>query len=211
MAEITYHLAESQLSDGTIDFYTLLGESPSADEETLRAKIQTIYAYASANRDHRNLNKRREFQALLELLPAARIALLETPKRARYDDYLAAAREGNADTDFETFMNDLLGHTESMEDKTSLLGVQDKKEPEPRARVIKAPAPPVATSTPPPATSSGLNMTALVGAVAGFAVGLLIGLLLFHLDAVPAILVGVVLGAIGFVILNKKPGGRIGT
>ena len=214
MADTTYHLAESQLDDGTIDFYTLLGESPEADVETMRAKIQAIYAYASANRDHRNLNKRREFQALLELLPAARIALLEEPKRARYDAYLAASRSGQADTDFESFMNDLLGHTESMEDKTSLLGVQEKKPAEPRARVIKAPAPPTAAATPPPsgALPSGAprQATPFFGALAGFVAGFVIGLL-FLGGAVAGLLLGVVLGAVGFVVLNKKPGGRIGT
>ena len=211
MAETTYHLAESQLDDGTIDFYTLLGEPQGADTETLRAQIQAIYGYASANRDHRNLNKRREFQALLELLPAARTALLEQPKRARYDAYLAAARAGNADTDFETFMNDLLGNTESLEDKTSLLGVQDKTQPEPRARVIKAPAPPT-TSAPvpprPPASAGGSAMMPLVGAIVGFLIGFVLGYLIK--GVVPGILVGIILGAIGFVVLNKKPGTPVG-
>ncbi len=136
MADTTYNLAESQLENGTIDFYTLLGEAPDVDEETLRAKIGAVYNFASANRDHRNLNKRREYQALLELLPAARTALLEEPKRARYDAYLSAARAGEADTDFETFMNDLLGNNPADADKTSLLGVQDK-----RATAAPTPAP----------------------------------------------------------------------
>ena len=213
MAETTYHLAESQLDDGTIDFYTLLGEPQGADTETLRAQIQAIYGYASANRDHRNLNKRREFQALLELMPAARTALLEEPKRARYDAYLAAARAGNADTDFETFMNDLLGNTESLEDKTSLLGVQDKTQAEPRARVIKAPAPPT-TSAPAapsraPAAAPVRSATPFFGAVAGFFMGLVIGLVLIH-SLWPGILIGIILGAIGYVALNKKPGTPVG-
>ncbi len=211
MADITYHLAESQLDNGTIDFYTLLGESPDADTETLRAKIGAIYNHASANRDHRNLNKRREFQALLELLPAARTALLEEPKRARYDAYLAAARADTASTDFETFMNDLLGNAETEADRTSLLGVQDKRTapaPEPKARVIKAPAPPVSSAPTPPAAGHS-SATPFFGAIAGFVAGFVIGLLLLGL--VPAILIGLILGAIGFVVLNKKPGGRIGT
>ena len=217
MADTTYYLAESQLENGTIDFYRLLDESPDVDEETLRAKIGAIYNYASANRDHRNLNKRREFQALLELLPAARTALLEEPKRARYDSYLAAARAGEADTDFETFMNDLLGNTEADADKTSLLGVQDKQTTsastpaaEPRARVIKAPAPPVASPPTPPATGNS-PLLPIFGAIAGFALGFLLGFLLFHSAIVPAVLTGAILAAIGFVLLNKKPGGRIGT
>ena len=211
MADTTYYLAESQLENGTIDFYTLLGESPNADGETLRAKIGEVYNYASANRDHRNLNKRREFQALLELLPAARTALLEEPKRARYDAYLAAARADEADTDFETFMNDLLGNAESDADKTSLLGVQDKKTrpAEPTARVIKAPAPPVASTPRPPATT-GNPMLPIFGAIGGFVLGFIVGYLLLK-GLVPAILIGAILAAIGFVVLNKKPGGRVGT
>lgn len=211
MSDITYHLAESQLENGTIDFYTLLGESPSADTETLRSKIGAIYNHASANRDHRNLNKRREFQALLELLPASRTALLEEPKRARYDAYLAASRAGNADTDFETFMNDLLGNTASDEEKTSLLGVQEKQTGETRPRVIKAPIPPVAAPSPRPAAAGGNPMIPLFGAVGGFAIGLLLGLLLFHSSVIPAVLCGLILAALAFVVLNKKPGGRIGT
>ena len=216
MADTTYHLAESQLDNGTIDFYTLLDESPGADTEALRSKIGAIYNYASANRDHRNLNKRREFQALLELLPAARTALLEEPKRARYDAYLDAARAGNANTDFETFMNDLLGNAPSDEDKSSLLGVQEKSATEARPRVIKAPAPPVASSSAsrPPASapasnSSGASMMPIFGAIGGFVLGFIIGFLIK--GVVPAILLGVILAAIGFVVLNKKPGGRIGT
>ena len=213
MSDTTYHLAESQLENGTIDFYTLLGEAPDASADTLRSKIGEIYNYASANRDHRNLNKRREFQALLELLPAARTALLEPPKRARYDDYLAAARADTAETDFETFMNNLLGTSELDADKTSLLGVQDKQksaQSEPRPRVVKAPAPPVAAPTPPPASASATPMTPIFGAIGGFVLGFIIGFVLLH-SALPAILIGAVLAAIGFVALNKKPGGRIGT
>ena len=228
MTDTTYHLPESQLDDGTIDFYALLGESPAADEETLRSKIQAIYSYATANRDHRNLNKRREFQALLELLPAARTALLEPPKRARYDEYLDAVKSGNADTDFETFMNDLLGTAASDEDKTSLLGIQEKKE-EPRARVIKTPAPapvaptataPAKAATPrvapaPPVAASGggaqRSPTGFFGAIAGFVAGFVIGMLFFHGSILIGLGIGLVLGAIGFFALNKTPGGRVGT
>ena len=211
MADINYHLAESQLNNGTIDFYTLLDAPPESNSETLRSKIGDIYNLASANRDHRNLNKRREFQTLLELLPAARAALLEEPKRARYDDYLAASRRGDADmVEFEDFMNDLLGADELNADKTSLLGVQDKQDAAPRSRVIKAPAPPVAVSTPRPSAPVGNAMMPIFGAIGGFVLGFIVGYLLLH-GAVPGLLVGAILAAIGFVALNKKPGGRIGT
>lgn len=224
MAEITYHLPESQLDNGTIDFYTLLGESPDADAEELRGKIQALYSYATANRDHRNLNRRREFQALLELMPAARIALLEPPKRERYDEYLAASKSGTADMDFETFMNDLLGNAASDEDKTSLLGVQEKTVAEPRARVIKTPPPVAAAPVPiapqkmtpkvapaPPMsapTGAPRQATGFFGAIAGFVAGFVIGLLFLH-SALIGLGIGLVLGAIGFFALNKRPSGRV--
>ncbi len=212
MSDTTYYLAESQLENGTIDFYALLGEAPDADVEVLRSKIGAIYNVASANRDHRNLNKRREYQALLELLPAARTALLEEPKRARYDSYLAAARTDSAETDFETFMNDLLGNSALDADKTSLLGVQEASATQPKPRVIKAPAPPMAQPTPQPAAPSGSSMTPLFGAIAGFVIGTVIGLVLLGgYGPIAAILLGIILAAVGYVVLNKKPGGRIGT
>lgn len=231
---IAFNLSGAQLPDSTIDFYTLLDEPPSASTEELRSKIGAIYSEAQANRDHRNLNKRREYQTLLELLPPARAALLEPPKRARYDEFLAQAKSGSAPSDFETFINDLMGFNEPMEEKTGLLGVQDKPA-EPRARVIQtpvatpskaaAPARPTPANRPAPAPSaapephispahgsaskgSGGGSLAPVGAIAGFVIGALLGFLLLH-KLLPAILIGVVLAAIGFVVLNSLPGNKV--
>lgn len=209
MAETSkYNLSNAALEDGTIDFYVLLGETSAADADVLRNRIQVLYAEAQANRDHRNLTKRREYQTLLELLPAARAALLEEPKRARYDAYLSAARTGSASTDFETFMNDLMGFNEQMEEKTGLLGVQEKKA-EPRVKVIKTPAQPEKKVEPVQKSGSGFSQTALIGGIGGLIVGALIGYLALQ-SAIPAILIGVVLGAIGFVVLNKKPNNKVG-
>lgn len=231
---IAFNLSGAQLPDNTIDFYTLLDEPPGASTEELRSKIGAIYSEAQANRDHRNLNKRREYQTLLELLPPARAALLEAPKRARYDEFLAQAKGGAAPSDFETFINDLMGFNEPMEEKTGLLGVQDKPA-EPRARVIQTPAttqpkaapqsrpapvpnrPAASSSAPGPhispasrassSTGSGGNL-APVGAIAGFVIGALLGFLLLH-KLLPAILIGVVLAAIGFVVLNSLPSNKV--
>lgn len=210
MAETSkYNLTTAALEDGTIDFYALLNETSAADAEVLKSRIQTLYAEAQANRDHRNLNKRREYQTLLELLPAARAALLEEPKRARYDAYLTAARAGNTEIDFETFMNDLMGFNEQMEEKTGLLGIQEKKA-EPRVKVIKTPVQQAAKPEPVRSNGSGVSPAAIMGGVGGFILGAIIGFIIPSGGLVPAILLGVVLGAIGFVVLNKKPGGKIG-
>lgn len=244
---IEFNLSGAQLPDNTIDFYTLLGESPSASTEELRLKIGAIYSEAQANRDHRNLKKRNEYKTLLDLLPAARVALLEAPKRARYDEFLAEARQGSAPLDFETFINDLMGFNEPMEENTGLLGVQDKPA-EPRARVISTPSAPqskpasgskpaiqpksvpanrpaaspanrpVAPSSSPtpqnpyasrPSSKSSGGNLAPVGAIAGFIVGALLGYLLLGHHLVPAILVGIVLAAIGFVVFNSNPNNKV--
>ncbi len=203
MADLSYNLADAGLDDGTIDFYTLLQESPDADAETLRTKIQALYNESQANRDHRNLNKRREYQTLLDWLPRARTALLEPEKRARYNAYLASVQSGTAEIDFEAFMDDLLGQSETMEEKTGLLGVQDKAQP-PRARVIKAPTEMPQASTPKaPASASPTPMLAIGGAFAGLIIGALIGYALGGI--VPAILVAFILGALAFALLNRKP------
>lgn len=210
MADNPFNISGAGLEDGTLDFYTLIQESPNADADTLRAKIQALYTEAQANRDHRNLNKRREYQTLLDWLPRAKSALLEPEKRARYNAYLASARSGTATEDFETFMNDLLGQNETLDEKTGLLGIQDRPQ-EPRARVIKVPsetsaAPPSVSR--PPAPAPGPPATALMGALGGFLLGAAIGYFVLH--GVPAaFLLGMVVAVVGFVALNRQPRGGI--
>ena len=209
-----FNLSEAQLADGTIDFYAMLGEAPGADTDTLRARITALYAEAQANRDHRNLTRRKEFQVLLELLPDARNVLLDGAKRPRYDAYLAQSKAGSASPDFETFMNDLMGVDEPMEAKTGLLGVSENTEV--RARVIKAPPEtpaktrPIPSRSAPVAPSAGLPMLAVGGGVVGLILGFIVGNLLFH-STIPALLVAIMIGAVLFVLLNRKtPGGKIG-
>jgi len=225
---IPFNLSGAQLPDSTIDFYTLLNEAPDASTEELRSKISAVYSEAQANRDHRNLTKRREYQALLELLPPARAALLEEPKRARYDDYLAKAKDGEAPLDFETFINDLMGLNEPMEEKTGLLGVQDKAaQPSVRSgdsNRTSAPKTPT-TSRPvpqnrPASASSGASYspssrpapssnTGLAGAAIAFVVGALLGYLVSHHQILPTLLMGVFFAALAFVVLNTQGGKKI--
>ncbi len=209
MADLSYNLADAGLDDGTIDFYTLLQELPGTDVETLRTKIQALYNEAQANRDHRNLNKRREYQTLLEWLPRARAALLDPEKRARYNAYLSSVQSGTAEIDFEAFMADLLGQNETMEEKSSLLGVQDKSQ-QPRVRVLTTPAPVPQASTPRAAGSgSSVSPVAIVGAVAGLIIGALIGRAIGNGSAVPTVLIAFIVAAIAFALLNRKPRGGI--
>ena len=235
---IAFNLSGAQLPDDTIDFYTLLNEPATASTEELRTKIGAIYSEAQANRDHRNLNKRREYQTLLELLPPARAALLEAPKRAKYDEFLTQAKSGAAPSDFETFINDLMGFNEPMEEKTGLPTIKPEEKSTPRASVIPTPASPsprsvsstkpatprpqptsrptVPSSTPEPqnpytarpAKSSGMGL-APIGAIAGFVIGALLGYLLLGHQLLPAILVGIVLAAVGFIVLNLKPNNKV--
>ena len=149
-----FNLTDAALSDGTVDFYTLIGKTPEADSEDIRLRIQALYSEATANRDNRNLKKRREYQTLLELLPPARAALLEAPKRARYDDFLSKAKSGTAPTDFETFINDLMGFNDQLEEKTGLLGTKPTEKVEPRVTVLEVPVAKPTTSSRPTAPNS---------------------------------------------------------
>ncbi len=238
-----FNLTDAALPDGTVDFYTLIGKTPDAESEEIRQRIQALYSEATANRDNRNLKKRREYQTLLELLPPARAALTEAAKRARYDEFLTKAKGGAAPTDFETFINDLMGFNDQMEEKTGLLATKDKVV-EPRASVIKTTdtPTPVNKTTPPPRTnpsttststtartgaagtsnsgnaystggtpkpSSGGGPGGIIGGVGGLVIGFGVGFLLFHHNFIPAILMGIILAAAGFVLLNGKVGNKI--
>lgn len=139
MAEPTpYNLTEAMHDNGFVDFYQMLGVAPDASTDEVRQRINVLYSEAQANRDHRNLNKRRDYQTLLEMLPQARTALLESDKRERYDEFAAQAQSGGAG-DFTTFMAGLSGAV-SDQDRTDVLGVKDAPTTAPRATVRPAPS-----------------------------------------------------------------------
>jgi hypothetical protein len=213
MPDSLYNIRDASLDDGTINYYTLIGEPSDADSEALRAKIQALYTESQANRDHRNLNKRREYQTLLEWLPRARAVLLEPEKRARYDAYLAAAQAGGAEVEFDEFIRDLLGQGEAMDEKTGLLGVQDRVQ-EPRAHVIKTPVeagakkPAVPVAPRQPATASSGSMAPVLGALGGLIIGGAIGWFVLS-SWVAALLIGAILAVVMFGALNRQPSGRI--
>ncbi len=215
-----FNLTDAALPDGTVDFYTLVNKAPDTDAETLRLRIQALYSEATANRDNRNLKKRREYQTLLELLPPARAALLDPAKRARYDEFLAQARVGASPTDFETFINDLMGFNDEMEEKTGLLATKDKagsrSAPLEVPRASQSPGPKSRPGAPPTTEGGNAYSTAprrstkpdmsggIIGLVGGFVLGAILGWLLFHHNPIPTVLIGIVLGAVGFAFLNGK-------
>lgn len=124
MAEATPYNLDAVRADGFVDFYELLGTPQGASEAELRDRIQLLYSEAQANRDHRNLNKRRDYQSLLEYLPQARTALLDADKRATYDAYAAQAQAGSVPGSFSNLMAELSGAPVG-DDRTDVLGVQD--------------------------------------------------------------------------------------
>lgn len=99
-------MTDRDLNGKWIDFYALLGLSEDADKETLRKTIGASYADASANADHRDLQRRHYFQTMVErVLPQCRRVLLDPDLRAAYDDQNARHRAGDESAlDYVTFM-----------------------------------------------------------------------------------------------------------
>ena len=99
----------SELNSQWLDFYALLGVEPDTDKDELRRKIGATYAEASANCDHRDLNRRHYFQTMVErVLPQCRRVLLDPDLRAAYDEQSQLHRNGDPNAlDYVTFMASL--------------------------------------------------------------------------------------------------------
>lgn len=123
MADSTF--SSGAQSSGFVDFYEVLGVSSTAGDDELRTRINDLYNEAQANRNHRQIEKRREYETLLELLPQARNVLLEPSKRERYDTYAAQVARGAPGPDFKTFMTQLSAKTAADPDRVDVLGVAD--------------------------------------------------------------------------------------
>lgn len=207
--------------DGFVDFYELLGADTHTSTDVLRERINALYSEAQANRDHRNLNKRRDYELLLELLPFARTVLLDADKRRRYDAYADDARAGLAGSDFETFMDTLTGKADNdAEERASLLGVAESgtRDTAPSASkngavapsakpVTDLPRPTSKAATPP--TSNRVSSQAQAGlmgsalSVGVFFIGLVIGGLALHNWPI-GLVAGGILGAITWFVTHKK-------
>jgi hypothetical protein len=111
-----------------INFYDLLGAQTEATTTALRRRINELYSEAQNNRDHRNPNKRRQYEALCELLPYCRIVLLDPDKRARYDRYMEQAKSGQNVPPFESMMDEIAGSVGEVAgesgEKIGLLGTE---------------------------------------------------------------------------------------
>ncbi len=99
----------SELHNQWLDFYTLLGVEPDVEKDELRRKIGATYAEASANCDHRDLNRRHYFQTMVErVLPQCRRVLLDPDLRAAYDAQTQLHRANDPRAlDYVTFMASL--------------------------------------------------------------------------------------------------------
>jgi len=119
-------IIDSMKPDGFVDYYQLLGVAPDATTTRIRGQVNDLYTEAQANRDHRNLNKRREYQLLLELLPQAREILLDDNRRARYDAYIDEINRGTASISFEDLVLELTSKDAvASPEKSNILGVRE--------------------------------------------------------------------------------------
>lgn len=110
---------------GFVDYYELLGVPPTAGHEELQTRINDLYSEAQANRNHRQIEKRRYYESLIETLPQARNIILDDSKRARYDAYASEARLGRANPPFATFITQLNSKGAPEPDRVDVLGVAE--------------------------------------------------------------------------------------
>ena len=196
--------------DGFVDFYELLGVEPDATLTRLRTTVNTLYNEAQANRDHRNLNRRREYQTLLQLLPQARELLLDEAKRKRYDDFRDEVQLGITSISFEDWVRNLKEEEEeATAEQSVVLGVQD----EVRAGTVVATAKtqPARPATPSrvtvgneaaPATRRSLTGS-LITVVVFFALFVILNLIL-KLDLSLSILIACIAGIVTWFATHRK-------
>jgi hypothetical protein len=202
--------------DGFIDFYELLGVEEEATLTRLRTTINALYNEAQANRDHRNLNRRREYQTLLQLLPQARELLLEEAKRERYDAFREEYKRGASTVSFESWTRQLQDEEETENaGKSAVLGVQSdettqaqpptasvtevplkKPKAKPRSRVV------VEEGAAPDSTRNSL-MGTVIAIIVGFAFFAVLNFML-KIDFPLAIIAGVIACVIVFIITHRK-------
>jgi hypothetical protein len=196
--------------DGFVDFYELLGVEPDATVTRLRTTVNAIYNEAQSNRDHRNLNRRREYQTLLQLLPQARELLLDEGKRKRYDEFREEVQRGITSTSFEDWARNLKEEEEEADAEQSVvLGVQD----EARAGAVVAtakvqPARPAAPSRvtvgSEPVAPNRRSLTGTVIAVAVFLVLFILLFLVLKLGLPIAIIISGVASVVTWFITHRK-------
>jgi hypothetical protein len=198
-------------ADGFVDFYELIHEDPEATITRLRTTINDLYNEAQANRDHRNLNKRRGYQEMLDLLPQARELLLDEDTRHKYNIYREEALNGIAKQSFEDWKKETLA-TGQDSGNESVLGVQEEQQrlrgQEVRAQVLKVSKdkPPrsrveVDGTEEPPAPTPPAMLGSAISCIVFFAV-LVLAKVLFQTSFSAAILIGAILAIIVWLVTH---------
>jgi ABC-type Na+ efflux pump permease subunit len=207
--------------DGFVDFYELLGVEEDATLTRLRTTINALYNESQANRDHRNLNRRREYQTLLQLLPQARELLLDEKKRERYDAFREDHKRGVTTISFESWTRQLQEEEETENaGKSAVLGVQGEEDApqskSPTASVTKVPLnKPKAKPRSRVVVEEGPNADATRSSLMGTVVAIIVGFAFFallnfviKLDFPLAIIAGVIACVIVFIITHRKGTGK---
>jgi len=214
MSETPSNRLAALKEDGFIDFYELLAVEPDATVTRIRTTINALYNEAQSNRDHRNLNRRREYQTLLQILPQAREMLLEEKIRPRYDAFRDDVQRGAASISFEDWSRGLEEEANVKSGRSSVLGVhEDEREegthiatasvkkvgPKPVSRVVVGDDNRSSKSSP---TRDSL-MGSII-AVAVFVVLMLVLLIVLKLEISLAILISCVAAITAWFVTHKK-------
>lgn len=152
--------------DDFFDYYELLDQPQTATIAELRGRINDLYAEAQANRDHRNPQKRREYQLWLDVLPQVRSIFTDEAKRAKYDAYRQSVNSGAVAQPYGEFLREVEGKPKASSEEASVLGLrEDSVKAAPIASTAKIPTPP---SAGPPAGAIALGALIVVAAIAYF-------------------------------------------
>jgi hypothetical protein len=111
--------------DGFVNFYAILGATPTTPIEEIQESINAMYQEAQNNRDHRVAARRREYQLLLEVLPQARTILLDDTRRKRYNAYCNAVEMESPRIPYPEFLSGLLREKEVHDARSDILTIRD--------------------------------------------------------------------------------------
>lgn len=209
MAETPHsRIVDSMKPDGFVDYYQLLDVAPDATTTRIRGQVNDLYTEAQANRDHRNLNKRREYQLLLELLPQAREILLDDNRRARYDAYIDEMKRGTASISFEDLVYELTNKDAAVSpEKTNILGVREGEREAPidtktKSKKSAAPRQPKLSTS----AENSLRGSALSVIIFALVLGILLVLRFeFGLALLISSFIALIIWVVTHFVINKTP------
>lgn len=125
MNEEPLRLEKATHPDGFVDFYTMLGVSSDTPPEEIQENINSLYQEAQMHRDHRVPARRREYQTLLEILPQARLVLLDEARSKRYKAYCHAVEMELPRMPHTEFLGALVREKEATDTRTDILTIRD--------------------------------------------------------------------------------------